>query len=361
MSGGASSLSPRVEFKLTDLRFVVIVFGVAILAVIPILASVFNDQYLLTLVARMMIFAIAAASLDLILGYGGMVSFGHAAYLGLGAYAVGVWSKYAYDFDLAWMQSGFLHFATAIVGSALFALVVGAICLRTSGLYFIMITLAFTQMIYFLGISLEPFGGDDGINVDRSVFPLIDMRDPTVLYYFILVSLILAVILIRFWVNSRFGMVIRGAKSNEQRMRAIGFPVYRYRLVAFVLAGVVCGWAGALFVNLQEFLTPVYMNWFVSGEIMVMVIMGGMATVFGPAIGAFAFIGLEVGLEWVFEELEPLTGGGLLKRDWRLLFGPLLVLLVLFARGGIFGALARLSPSLRKKRTTDNEGGPANG
>lgn len=344
MSGGVSTLTPRVELSFRDLRFVVIVVGFVMLMIIPFLATVFNDQYLLTLFARMMIFAIAAASLDLILGYGGMVSFGHAAYLGLGAYAVGVWSKYAYDFDISWMSSGFLHFATAIVASALFALIVGAICLRTSGLYFIMITLAFTQMIYFLGISLEPFGGDDGINVDRSVFPLIDMTDPTTLYYFILASLAATVILIRFWVNSRFGMVIRGAKSNEERMRAIGFPVYRYRLVAFVMAGVVCGWAGALFVNLQEFLTPVYMNWFVSGEVMIMVIMGGMGTVFGPVIGAFAFIGLEVGLEWVFHELEPITNEALLKRDWRLLFGPLLVLLVLFARGGIFGALSRFVP-----------------
>lgn len=343
MSGGVSNLTPRVELTFRDLRFVIIALGFVVLLIIPFLATLFNDQYLLTLLARMMIFAIAAASLDLILGYGGMVSFGHAAYLGLGAYAVGVWSKFAYDLDIAWMQNGFLHFGTAIVGSALFALVVGAICLRTSGLYFIMITLAFTQMIYFLGISLEPFGGDDGINVDRSVFPLIDLKDPATLYYFILASLVVTVILLRFWVNSRFGMVIRGAKSNEERMRAIGFPVYRYRLVAFVLAGAVCGWAGALFVNLQEFLTPVYMNWFVSGEIMVMVIMGGMATVFGPAIGAFAFIGLEVGLEWVFEELEPLTGGALLKRDWRLLFGPMLVLLVLFARGGIFGALSKFA------------------
>jgi branched-chain amino acid transport system permease protein len=341
MSGGVSTLTPRVELSFRDPRFTVIAIGFAVLLAIPTIANIFNDQYLLTLVARMMIFAIAAASLDLILGYGGMVSFGHAAYLGLGAYAVGVWSKYAFDFDIDWMRDGFLHFGTAIVGSALFALVVGAICLRTTGLYFIMITLAFTQMIYYLGISLEPFGGDDGINVDRSRFPLITLRDPATLYYFILGSLVVAVILLRFWVNSRFGMVIRGAKSNEQRMRAIGFPVYRYRLVAFVLAGVVCGWAGALFVNLQEFLTPVYMNWFISGEIMIMVIMGGMATVFGPVIGAFAFILLEVGLEWLFEEFELVTDGALLKRDWRLLFGPMLVLLVLYARGGIFGALSK--------------------
>ncbi|MEQ8697374.1 MAG: branched-chain amino acid ABC transporter permease, partial [Bauldia litoralis] len=258
-------------------------------------------------------------------------------YLGLGAYAVAIWSKYAYDYDISWMSSGYLHFATAIVGSALIALLIGAISLRTGGLYFIMITLAFTQMLYYLGISLEPFGGDDGMNTDRSNFLLFSLndnilakpgalRDGTTIYFFCLAMLIGVLILLRRIVNSRFGMVIRGSQSNPVRMQAIGFPIYRYRLTAFVISGAICGIAGALFANHQEFLTPEYMSWLRSGEIMIMVIMGGIGTIFGSVFGAFGFLFAE-------EYLQNLVG-----RDyWQIVLGPLLVVLVLFARSGLFG------------------------
>jgi len=164
---GNSNLNPRIRLSLGDPRFVIMILGLIGLAILPFIAVAADDTFMISFMAKMMIFAIAAASLDLILGYGGMVSFGHAAYIGLGAYAVAVWAKYAGDYEIEWMNSGYVQFATAIIGSALIALVIGAISLRTSGLYFIMITLAFTQMLFFLGVSLEPFGGDDGMTISQ--------------------------------------------------------------------------------------------------------------------------------------------------------------------------------------------------
>jgi branched-chain amino acid transport system permease protein len=212
-----------------------------------------------------MIFAVAAASLNLILGYGGMVSFGHAAYLGVGGYAVGVLAHYG-------VYDGFLQWGLAIGASALVALVIGAVSIRTSGVYFIMITLAFTQMLYYLGISIEEFGGDDGMRLaSRSRFPGLDLGDASTFYYLVLAILVLVLLLIHRIVNSRFGMAIRAAKSNEARTRAIGISPYPYRLAAFVIAGAVCGLAGALLVNHTAYLTPEFMNWTRSGELMFMV------------------------------------------------------------------------------------------
>jgi branched-chain amino acid transport system permease protein len=324
--------TPELRFSLGDPRFVVIVLGTIGLALFPIVAFYWGKTYLISLVAKMLIFAIAAASLDLILGYGGMVSFGHAAYIGLGAYAVAVFSKYGVD-------NGYLQLACAVAGSALIALAIGAISLRTSGLYFIMITLAFTQMLYYLGISLEPFGGDDGMNTRRSTFgfftlndnvlgPKAGDRDGIAIYYAAFAALVATVIFLRRLVASRFGMAIRGAMSNPVRMQAIGFPIYRYRLVAFVLAGAICGVAGFLFANHQQFLSPVYMNWLRSGEIMIMVILGGVGTIYGPVIGAIGLIALE-------DALEDHVG----KDYWMMVLGPLLVLIVLFANRGIYSLI----------------------
>ena len=343
---GKSNLNPRIGFSFADPRFVVMVLGLIGLAVLPIVAGAADDVFMISFMAKMMIFAIAAASLDLILGYGGMVSFGHAAYIGLGAYAVAVSARYFGDLcgDLdegqacayGFLASGYFQFAVAIVGSALIALVIGAISLRTTGLYFIMITLAFTQMLFFLGISLEPFGGDDGMTVDeRSDFAFFTVGDDlfydgdgATLYYLCLGTLLLSLLLLRRFVNSRFGMAIRGSYSNPVRMAALGYPVYRYRLTAFVIAGAICGVAGALFANHQEFLTPEYMMWIRSGEIMIMVIMGGMGTIFGPVFGALAFLSIE-------EFLQELVG----QDYWMIVFGPMLILLVLFAKRGLFGLI----------------------
>jgi branched-chain amino acid transport system permease protein len=305
------SLNPRV---------VVILAALVLLALVPPVMTAINQPFYLELFARIMVFAIAALSLDLILGYGGMVSFGHAAYLGLGGYAVAILSHYD-------ISNGFLHFGVAIVASAAAAFVIGAISLRTSGVYFIMITLAFCQMLYFLGISIEEYGGDDGINTSRSDFgSLIDLTDSTTLYYFILAFLAVFLYLLYRLVNSRFGMVIRGVNSNERRMRALGFATFRYKLLAFVIAGVLCGVAGALLANLTQFVTPTIMRWERSGEILVMVLMGGMGTLFGPVLGAAVYLLLE-------EYLAALT------EHWMIIFGPFLVILVLFARRGIYGLI----------------------
>jgi len=293
------------------------------LAIVPPLALLTGATFYIDVFTRIMIFGIAALSLDLILGYGGMVSFGHAAYLGIGAYAVGILAFYG-------IHDGFLQFGTAILASALAALFIGFVSLRTSGVYFIMITLAFAQMIYFLSVSLNTYGGDNGLNIDRhSDFAgLLDLDHANTLYYLVFAILVFCLCLGRRLVDSRFGMVIRGARSNERRMSAIGFPVLRYKLTAFAIAGVMCGVAGALLANQQLFVAPAIMEWTRSGEILMMVILGGMGTLIGPIVGAVAFLALETVLADLTEH-------------WQIIMGPILVLVVLFGRGGIFGLLSR--------------------
>ncbi|MFP6747863.1 MAG: branched-chain amino acid ABC transporter permease, partial [Alphaproteobacteria bacterium] len=276
-----------------------------------------------------MVFAIAAVSLDLILGHGGMISFGHAAYMGVGAYAVGILSYYGVD-------NGFLQFPLAMAASALIGLVFGAMSLRTSGVYFIMITLAFAQMLFFLAISLEEFGGDDGMSSLRSEFAgLIDLNDAMHFYYLVLAVLALVLFGLHRLVLSRFGMVIRGSRSNEKRMAAMGFPTFRYKLAAFAIASTICGLAGALFANLNEFVSPDVMHWTHSGELMVMVIMGGMGTLIGPVLGATAFLLLEEYLPQWMEMV--MTNAG---EHWAIIMGPILIAIVLFGRGGIHALFA---------------------
>jgi len=299
-----------------------IALGALALAAVPPLALTLGQPFYLDLFTRILIFAIAALSLDLILGYGGMVSFGHAAYLGIGAYAVGILSHYG-------ITNGVAHFALATLASALVALAIGAISLRTSGVYFIMITLAFCQMIYFLGVSLSVYGGDDGMNIPtHSDFGgLLPLDNASVLYYVTLGVLVLFYGVGRRLVQSRFGMVIRGAKSNQRRMAAVGFATFRYKLAAFVISGAMCGVAGALLANLTLFVSPSIMHWTRSGEIMMMVILGGMGTLFGPALGAVVYLLLEHTLSGITEH-------------WQAILGPILVLVVLFAHRGVFGLLA---------------------
>jgi len=294
----------------------------AVLIALPPLATRLGEPFYIDLVRRIMILAIAAVSLNLILGYGGLVSFGHAAYLGIGAYAVGILAFYG-------VTNGWLQLAAAIGASALVAAAIGSISIRTSGIYFIMITLAFTQMLYYLGISISEFGGDDGMRLKaRSRFPLIDLGDPIVFYYVALAVLLLAVFLVYKIVNSRFGMVLRASKSNEARSRAIGFSPYPYRLAAFVIAGALCGVAGALYANHTNYLTPGFMSWQQSGELMFMVILGGMASTAGPLLGTFALLLIE----------EVLKGW---TEHWQVILGPLLVLSVVFFKRGLAGMLFR--------------------
>ncbi len=306
-----------------SMRLVLWVLGAALLAALPPLAIALGQPFYVDLVRRIMIFAIAAVSLNLILGYGGMVSFGHAAYLGIGGYAVGILGHYGF-------ANGWLHFAVAIGASALIALAIGAVSIRTSGVYFIMITLAFTQMLYYLGISLEVFGGDDGMRLkSRSVLTgVMNLADPLPFYYLVLALLAGALYLTHRIVNSRFGMVLRAAKSNEARSRAIGFSPYLYRLAAFAIAGAMGGVAGALLANHTNYLTPDFMHWTRSGEIMFMVILGGMGTAVGPVLGAFALLLVEDLLaHWT--------------QHWQVILGPMLVLSVLFFKRGLAGVFAR--------------------
>jgi branched-chain amino acid transport system permease protein len=301
---------------------------ILLLAALPPVAAALGQGFYVDLVRRIMIFAIAAVSLNLILGYGGMVSFGHAAYLGIGGYSVAIFAFYG-------VNSGPLQWAVAVGASALVALAIGAVSIRTSGVYFIMITLAFTQMLYYLGISIEEYGGDDGIRLKtRSQFPLVDLNDPLQFYYVVLVLLLLSVFIVHRLVNSRFGMVLRAARSNEARALALGFSPYRYRLTAFVIAGAMGGLAGALLVNQVNFLTPEYMHWTRSGEIMFMVILGGMGTSAGPLLGSFAFLLLE-------DVLSNWRDPRWIGEHWQVILGPLLVLAVLFFRRGLAGIFAK--------------------
>ena len=294
--------------------------GAAALALVPAVAAATNEPFYLDLVQRVMIFAVAAVSLDLILGYGGLVSFGHAAYLGIGAYAVAV--PALHGIDSAWVQ-----WPLAVALSAMAALVIGVVSLRTSGVYFIMITLAFAQMLYYVGISVEAWGGDDGMRLARrSQLGPLDLADRHVFYYVVLAVLVLVVWLTRRLVDSRFGVVVRAMKANEPRLRSLGFFTFRYKLAAFVIAGGVGGLAGALLANQTEYVTPSFMHWTRSGEIMVMVILGGMGTVVGPVLGAAVFL-----------LLENLLSGWTVH--WQALFGPFLVLVVLYARRGLYGLL----------------------
>jgi branched-chain amino acid transport system permease protein len=229
------------------------------------------------------------------------------------------------------VSTGLVQWPLALAASALLALVIGAFSLRTRGVYFIMITLAFAQMVYYVAVGLDRYGGDDGLSIEkRSQFGgLLNLSNRTQFYYLCLVLLLAAVYLVWRLVNSRFGLVIQGARSNDRRMRAIGFPTYRYRLVCFVIAGTICGLAGILLANHTDYISPAMMHWTRSGDLIVMAVLGGMGSVLGPVVGAVAFL--------LFE--EALAG---FTEHWQIVMGPLLLAVVLFARGGIDGVLAGL-------------------
>ena len=295
-----------------------------ILAPAPFLFEWINQPFYLDLLSRALILAIAVVSLNLILGFGGMVSLGHAAYIGIGAYSVGIPSYY--DF-----YNGWLHLGLALSVSAAFAFVTGAISLRTKGVYFIMITMAFSQMVYFTFLSLEEYGADDGLVIySRSEFPAwLSMDGSTSLYYWIFGLLLLSLFFVRRLVHARFGRVIVGSKFNEQRMQALGFNTYRYRLVCYMISAMMCSLAGMLLGNFTGFISPDMIGWARSGELIFMVIIGGAGTFFGPLVGTIAFVLLEEFLS-------------LITVYWHLIFGVMLVALVLFGKGGIDGWLSLL-------------------
>ncbi len=303
--------------------------AMALLAVLPPVLFLSGQAFYMDLAIRLVILAIAAVSLNLILGYGGLVSFGHAAYLGLGAYAVGipVYHNTYGGFEAVASYNGLFHLGLAVGVSALFALVTGAISLRTKGVYFIMITMAFAQMVFFLFQSLEEYGGDDGLVIDiRSELPLIDLDSPLQMFALAYGSLVAAMVLVRLIVNSRFGMVLQGAKGNPERMVALGYNIFLYRLVAYVIAGAMAGYAGFLLGNFTTFISPEMIYWTRSGDLMFMAILGGAGTALGPVLGSAVFVVLE-------EVLSSLTV------FWHLPFGLMLIGVVLFVRGGLMGLL----------------------
>jgi branched-chain amino acid transport system permease protein len=302
----------------------------AVLAFLPLLTQAFDQRYLLSIGTRIVIWSIAAVSLNMILGYGGMVSFGHAVFFGIGGYAVGILAHHG-------VTSGWIQWPVGILAAALWAVLIGALSLRTRGLYFIMITLAFAQLVYYVGVGLEAYGADDGLNISRSRFTgLIDLRDKASFYWLCFVLLGGTLWFCSRFANSRFGLVIRGAKSNELRMMALGFPVFRYRLAAFVLSGAFGGLAGILLANEGAYISPAMMSWVKSGDLIVIVVLGGMGTLFGPLYGTIAFFVLEESLKPLLDLLH--VGWG---EYWQIVFGPMLVLVALYARGGIDSLFGR--------------------
>lgn len=295
---------------------------VLVLALAPVAIFLTNQLFYLDLASRIMILAMAAVGLNLIVGYGGMISFGHAAYLGIGAYSVGIPVYYG-------IYDGFIHLGVAIGISAVFALITGAISLRTKGIYFIMITLAFAQMMYYTLVSLEEYGGDDGLVIQtRSRFPVFDLDENVILYYFMFAALVLVLIFAYRLIGSRFGRVMTGSMHNDKRMQSLGFETFRYRLTCYVISGVICGIAGFFLGNFTSFISPEMMTWAHSAELLLILIFGGLGSMLGPVVGTFIFVLLQ---QW----LSTITV------YWHLIFGALLVAVVLFGQGGINALLAR--------------------
>ncbi|MFN3349026.1 branched-chain amino acid ABC transporter permease [Pseudorhodoplanes sp.] len=297
-------------------------------AAFPAFANAVGDPSLIGLAIRITIYAIAAASLNLILGYGGMVSFGHAAYFGIGGYVVGILYHHFVDGDpflgfVPGTNQFLITIPAAILVSGLFALVLGALSLRTTGVPFIMITLAFAQMLFFLFLALKAYGGDDGLIVRRrNVLFDINMADDTNFYYLTVAIAVIYFIGFARLVRSPFGLVLGGIRQSERRMAAIGVSTYQYKLTAFVIAGMGAGLAGALMANYSKFVSPDMLHWTKSGDLMIMIIIGGTGTLFGPALGAAVLIGLETFLtSWT--------------EHWKFFLGPILIVIVLFSTGGL--------------------------
>ncbi|WP_193369045.1 branched-chain amino acid ABC transporter permease [Pelagibius marinus] len=311
------------------------VLALALLAA-PLIAVALDEPFYVTLASRVAILALAGVGLNLALGTGGMVSFGHAAFFGLGGYVAGVAALHGFEGShfIAWpLEIGgsehmLVIWAVALVVTAVVALGIGAVSLRTSGVYFIMITLAFAQMIYYFAISLPTYGGEDGLSIYlRSGLPGIEAEDPLT-FFLVCYALLLGVIyLLHRLVDSRFGAALQCARMNPERLATLGIAPFPVKLTAFTLSAMITGLAGALFAELNGFVSPAMLSWQLSGEIIIFVILGGVGRLFGPLAGAALFILLESFI------------GGLTDR-WQLVLGLVLLSVVLFARGGVIGLLA---------------------
>ncbi|WP_071674026.1 branched-chain amino acid ABC transporter permease [Nioella nitratireducens] len=304
-----------------------------LLLAIGLLAYALDETYIITLATRAAILALAGVGLNIALGLGGLVSLGHAAFFGIGGYAMGILAFHAQTYMPLWGVIGGttsmpIIWLVAVIASGLAALVIGALSLRTSGVYFIMITLAFGQMLFYFAISWPAYGGEDGVSIYmRNNFPGLNTLVP--LNFFLICFAVLAVVLIfagRLG-KSPFGLALQATRQNVARVEAVGLAPYKLRLMAFVLSGAITGLAGALFADLNRFVSPSMLSWQMSGEIMVLVILGGIARLSGPVAGAMVFIALE----YVLEDLS---------HYWHIYLGAILLLVVLFARGGLVGLIA---------------------
>ena len=294
-----------------------------LLVALPVMANAVGESFYIALASRILIFALAATSLNFILGFGGMVSFGHAAFVGIGAYTVAILTQMG-------VTDAWVLWLAAMLVSALLALLIGAISLRTQGVYFIMITLAFAQMIYYLTVSIKTYGGDDGLSLAaRSHIAFIDINDDTSFYYVVLAVCVASLCAVTYALNARFVHVLQAIRDNEVRMQALGYAVYRYKLCAFVMAGALAGLAGALLANQSGFVSPALMQWNQSGLLMMMVILGGVGHLYGGVWGAVVFLLLE-------ETLSHFT------IHWQLGLGALLLLVVLLAPNGLTRVLQRV-------------------
>jgi branched-chain amino acid transport system permease protein len=322
MSGAASLAASAAPPRRASEAVPIVIF--LLFALLPLVAPFAGGGYLLSLGARVMIFAIAAVALDLLVGYGALISFGHAAFIGLGAYSVGILATYG-------IVDALISLPVALAVSALYALLTGVVCLRTRGVYFIMITLAFGQMAFFTASSLAPYGGDDGLTIAArsTVAGFALLKNERSFYYVALICLLGTYLFCRALVASRFGRVVRGAKENPIRMATIGFDVFRFQLTIYVIAGTLAGLSGFLLANATEFVSPAYMSWQRSGELIVMVLLGGLGSLHGAIIGTAAYLLTE---EWLSGFTE----------NWKVIFGPVLVVVVLFARGGLMGLASAL-------------------
>ncbi|WP_444815021.1 branched-chain amino acid ABC transporter permease [Variovorax brevis] len=292
----------------------------AVLAAFPWIAEATGFDFYIGFATRLLIFSLAATSLNLILGFGGMVSLGHAAYFGFGAYLVGILMQQG-------LTSAWIAWPLVTLASGVLAWCIGIVSLRTRGVHFIMITLAFAQMMYYVMTSLKAYGGDDGISLPgRSTLTGIDLGAPAVFYWVVLGVTAVALALLYRLINSRFGRVIQAIRENETRMEALGYPVFRYKLICFAMAGALAGLAGALIANQNMMITPNLLHWTQSGSLMVMVILGGMGYLSGGVLGAVVMLVLE-------EVLSAYTN------YWQLVLGLILLCAVMAFPNGLAGML----------------------
>ncbi|RFZ86246.1 branched-chain amino acid ABC transporter permease [Shinella sp. WSJ-2] len=305
----------------------------ALLLALPLIAAGMGEPFYVTLATRVVVLALAAVGLNLALGLGGLLSFGHAAFFGLGGYAAGILATHAFNAEplfagIPGTTSMPLIWLVAIAVAGLVALPIGAISLRTTGVYFIMITLAFAQMIYYFAISWPAYGGEDGLSIYvRNSFPGLNTAQPLPYFLICFVVLMAALLAFRLIEGSRFGSALQAARQNGVRLAAVGIPPFKVRLVAFVLSAMITGLAGALYADLNRFVGPSMLSWHMSGELMVLIILGGKGRLFGPVAGAMIFVCLEYVL------------GGITER-WQFFLGLILLGIVLFARGGFLGLLS---------------------